>query len=117
MPVYDFEAALTESVAVAIGAGRTREWAESVATFDPFAGDFGDGSERTLDDRLVIARRRGPCRGHDGECKAGVAKGEITRVIRMVDGDGFYGGRICVRCLDAAYAEDHGEDDGEVSDA
>ena len=105
MSTYNYEAALSESVATAIASGRDEGWAVFVATEDPFAGDFGDGSERTFEDRLVVAKRGGPCRGMVGTCEHGVRKGEIARVVRKVDGDGFYGGRICIRCLDALYAE------------
>lgn len=105
MAQYNYETSLAESVATAIANGRDEGWAVHVATEDPFAGDFGDGSERTLEDRLIIAKRRGPCRGMDGPCDHGVRKGEIARVIRKVDSDGFYGGRVCIRCLDAVYAD------------
>ena len=82
----------------------SRAWLEIAGSFDPFAGDFGDGTKRTLRDEIVTAKRGGPCREDggifDGQC-GGVKKGELARVIKMVDGDGFYGGRICARCLDA----------------
>ena len=97
----------------------TPKWLEVAGSFDPFAGDFGDGSERTLRDEIVIAKRRGPCREDGGifdrQC-GGVKKGEWTRVIKMVDGEGFYGGRICVRCLDAYVGElfVDGDDDDET---
>ena len=109
---YNLETSVAASIAVAVAAGRTAEWAEYVVTSDLFAGDFGDGSERTLADHLTIAQRGGPCR----ECQhtdraAPIVKGEIVRVIKMVDSEGFYGGRVCVRCLDRDYAEAHGDDE------
>lgn len=109
---YDFEASLTASIEVAIAAGRTKQWAEYVATTDLFAGDFGDGSERTLVDHLTIAKRGGLCRecAHT-EHAAPIAKGEIVRVIKMADSEGFYGGRVCVRCLDRDYDEMHDDDE------
>lgn len=110
---YDFETSVRESVALATSLGRTAEWAEYVVTSDPFAGDFGDGSERTLEDRLVVAKRGGPCRGFDGPCERGVAKGDLVRVIRKVDSDGFFGGRLCPACLDADWRETQDEDAGE----
>lgn len=92
------------------------EWLESAGHFDPFAGDFGDGSARTLRDEVVIAKRGGPCREDggifDAQC-GGVKKGEWTRVIKMADSEGFYGGRICVRCLDAYVAEEFDAEDDE----
>lgn len=111
---YNPETALAESIQTAVSAGHTREWAEHVATFDPFAGDFGDGSERTLDDRLVIAKRAGPCRGFDGPCSRGVRKGEVARVIKKVDSEGFYGGRLCVECLNEDWRQTHDDVEGEA---
>lgn len=89
----------------------SQEWLAIAGSFDPFLGDFGDGSSRTLRDEIVIAMRSGPCRedGTDRQC-GGVRKGELARVIKMVDSDGFYGGRICVRCLDAYVAEEFQDD-------
>lgn len=104
---YNFDESVSASKAVAVAAGRTEAWGEHVATSDLFAGDFGDGSERTLFDRLAIAKRGGPCR----ECDTPIVKGEITRVVKMADAEGFYGGRVCVRCLDADYDQTHDEED------
>lgn len=109
MSTYNFGESVAASVAVAVAAGRTAEWGEYVVTTDLFAGDFGDGSERTFADHLTIAKRAGPCR----ECDTPIAKGEIVRVIKMADSEGFYGGRVCVRCLDRDYAETHDEGDEE----
>lgn len=61
---------------------------------------------KTLRDELTIAQRRGACR----ECGGDILKGEIARVIKMVDSEGFYGGRVCVRCLDADAADMVDED-------
>ena len=112
MTPYNLEESVTASKEVAIAAGRTAEWAEYVVTSDLFAGDFGDGSERTFVDHLTIAKRGGPCR----ECQhtdhaAPIVKGEIVRVIKMADSEGFFGGRVCVRCLDRDYAEGNPSDD------
>lgn len=111
--VYDFEASVRESVELAVSLGRDPVWAKYVVTSDPFDGDFGDGSGRTLEDRLVVAKRGGPCRGFAGPCGRGIAKGDLVRVIQKVDSDGFYGGRLCPSCLDAYWMEAHGSDDEE----
>lgn len=114
MSTYNFEESVAASKAVAIAAGHTAEWAEYVVTSDLFAGDFGDGSERTLADHLTIAKRGGPCRecAHTDHATP-IVKGEIVRVIKMADSEGFYGGRVCIRCLDRDYAEAHDEGDEE----
>lgn len=102
---------LEQSIALAVANGRTAEWADHVCTFDPFDGDFGDGSERALVDELRIAKRAGPCRGFDGPCGRGVQKGDIVRVIKMVDIEGFYGGRLCTACLDADWKQTHEDEE------
>ena len=90
----------------------TPEWIFDVGAFDPFEGDFGDGTERTLRDEVVIAKRSGRCRNADMfEGCEGVKKGEYTRVIKKADSEGFYGGRVCQSCLDAALREMYGDDD------
>jgi hypothetical protein len=104
---YSFPASIDAARALAAANGRTEEWGEYAVTSDLFAGDFGDGSERTLADHLTITKRAGVCR----ECDKPISKGEIARVIKMVDSEGFYGGRVCVRCLDEDYAETHGDED------
>ena len=86
-------------------------WADRVLSFDVFAGDFGDGSERELLNDLAIAKRGGRCR----ECAQPVRKGEITRRIKMADNEGFYGGRVCEACCAAMAASD--EDGGEGIEA
>jgi hypothetical protein len=112
MSPYNLEESVTASRAVAVAAGRSAEWAEYVVTSDLFAGDFGDGSERTLADHLTIAKRGGRCHGcAQTDLAAPIVKGEIVRVIKMVDSEGFYGGRVCVRCLDRDYAEGNPSDD------
>ena len=72
-------------------------WTRNVIDYDPFDGDFGDGSERTLTDEIRIAKRGGTCR----ECAQPVTKGMLVRVIKKADSEGFYGGRVCEPCCDA----------------
>jgi len=76
---------------------RDETWRDLVLSHDLFAGDFGDGSERTLCNKIAIAKRGGKCR----ECTGPIKKGETIRVIKMVDSEGFYGGRCCQACCDA----------------
>lgn len=89
------------------------EWRELVTEYDPFDGDFGDGTERTLRDDVSVAKRRGVCR----ECGQPILKGEIVRTIKKADSEGFYGGRCCVLCCEAmakvsfAYRGGFGGDD------
>lgn len=91
----------------------TPEWIFDAGTFNPFEGDFGDGTDRTIRDEVVIAKRSGRCR-NAGAWRActGVKRGEYTRAIKRVDRDGFYGGRLCQSCLDATLREMYGGDVG-----
>ena len=84
-------------------------WQEDVLAYDPFDGDIGDGSERTIADEIRVAKRRGTCR----ECGEDIRKGMLVRVIKKVDSDGFYGGRVCEPCCDAMAAVSRalGDDD------
>lgn len=92
-------------------------WSELVLEYDPFDGDFGDGSERTLTDEIRVAKRRGECR----ECGETITAGQLTRVIKKVDSDGFYGGRCCELCCNAmAHVSEamrgEGDDDSAMTD-
>ena len=93
------------------------EWNRLVLGYDPFEGDYGDGSERTLCDEIRIVKRRGKCR----ECGQPIERGTFARVIKKADSDGFYGGRICQECCNCmaeitAYMESPVEDDEEEID-
>lgn len=104
---FDIEAAIAASQVTAATKGKPANYAEIVITDDLFAGDFGDGSERTLTDELRIAKRMGPCR----ECDRGIRKGDLVRVVKMADSEGFYGGRLCAACCDETYARYAGNTD------
>lgn len=120
-PKWTQEAAIEAGVLLAAGAPhyKSREWVELALSYDPFCGDFGDGTERVIKDELAVARRGGKCMCGEECCGSGrVVKGTLTRVIRRVDSDGWYGGRACVACLDAEaqQAQADGEDAKEVLD-
>lgn len=105
---WSLEASIEAGALLAAGQphNKSREWVEAALGFDPFMGDFGDGTERVFKDELAVALRGGRCMcGDDCRGTGRVNKGELARVIRRVDGDGWYGGRVCVRCLDAEGAE------------
>jgi len=92
----------------------SEEWNRLVLAYDPFEGDFGDGSERTLCDEIRIVKRGGKCR----ECDQAIVRGTFARVIKKTDSDGFYGGRVCQECCNCmaeitVYMESPIEDDEE----
>lgn len=95
----------------------SEEWNRLVLGYDPFEGDYGDGSERTLCDEIRIVKRGGKCR----ECDQAIVRGTFARVIKKADSDGFYGGRICQECCNCmaeitAYMESPIEDDEEINE-
>lgn len=79
------------------------DYKSAVLAEDLFAGDFGDGSERVIVDEVRVVKRRGICR----ECLGPIRKGEVCRVVKMVDREGFYGGRCCQDCCDAMASADY----------
>ena len=112
MPAYSLEAAIAASRPFADAKGKPERFTEIVLTEDLFAGDFGDGTTRTWTDELRIAKRAGACR----ECDRGVKAGDLVRVVKMSDSDGFYGGRVCEACCDETYARHAEMDDEDSSD-
>lgn len=90
-----------ELLALLYTAGRTGEWAGMVLSFDPFDGDFGDGSERTLINTVAPARRGGTCR----HCGGQIQKGDLVRTLKQRDREGLFGGRYCTACCDAMALE------------
>lgn len=108
MSTWNLDAAIATSRPLADAKNKPERFAEIVLTEDLFAGDFGDGTTRTWTDELRIAKRGGSCR----ECARGIKPGDLVRVVKMSDADGFYGGRVCEACCDDVYAE-HAEDEDE----
>lgn len=93
------------------------EWNRLVLDYDPFEGDFGNGSERKLCDEIRVVKRRGKCR----ECGQDVARGTFARTIKKADSEGLYGGRICQDCCNCMakivlYMEQPCEDGGSDED-
>lgn len=93
------------------------EWNRLVLDHDPFEGDYGDGSERTLCDEIRIVKRGGKCR----ECDQAIVRGTFARVIKKADSEGLYGGRICQDCCTCmaeitAYMECPTEDNEEIDE-
>lgn len=72
---------------------------------DPFAGDFGDPGDRVLRNRIVTARKSGPCQ----DCAQTIVPGERVRSLAAVfDGD-VRSYRWCALCCAAMTADDDGE--------
>ena len=55
-----------------------------ILSFDPFEGDFGTPGDKVFTNRMVIARKPGPC----SHCDMEIAKGErVRRQTSKFDGD------------------------------
>lgn len=55
-----------------------------VLAYDPFDGDFGEPGDRTLLDKMAVARKSGPCHLCDGE----IVPGErVRRRTDIADGE------------------------------
>ena len=75
------------------------KWERDVLDYDPFAGDKDDGGYRTLRDRIITARKSGPC----AEWGEQVAPGTRVRAMTAV-GDGHVATtRSCHACCEAMF--------------
>lgn len=81
---------------------------ELTLSFDPFEGDFGAPGDKVLTNRMVIARKPGPC----SHCATAIQKGErIRRQTSKFDGE-LMTHRWCALCCTAmASYEAESEDD------
>jgi len=64
---------------------------------DPFAGDFGEPDDRTLRDKIVVARKAGPC--HD--CAQTIKPGERVRSRSDIFDGQMMSFRWCEKCCEA----------------
>lgn len=85
----------------------------AILNFDPFEGDFGEPGDTVLSNKMVTARKAGPC----SHCAHGIQPGERVRSMTAKFGD-FMSYRWCAGCC-AVMAEielndcpNDGEDDG-----
>lgn len=78
------------------------EWIQAVLDYDPFDGDFGDGTEHSIANEIRVAKRGGKC----WQCGGPIQKGEVVRVFKIADSEGIYGGRCCRACCDAMAVRD-----------
>lgn len=78
--------------------------------FDMFAGDFGDGTDRCLYDKIVKVRKEHRCHICDGETKVG----ELARSAKWIfDGElmSYYCCQECVIAMAKSEADDDDEED------
>jgi hypothetical protein len=78
--------------------------------FDPFDGDFGDQGDRTLSDRMVVARREHGC----SHCLGRIAVGERHRSRTGIADGSLMAWRWCAACCGAMVAEMASETDDDA---
>ncbi|MDH1253047.1 hypothetical protein N5C67_10320 [Comamonas thiooxydans] len=80
-------------------------------SFNPFDGDFGEPGDTVLSNKMVVARKEGPC----SHCGSLIFKGERVRSMSAKFGD-FMRYRWCASCCDvmaAVYLHDEADEDDE----
>ncbi|SDY54621.1 hypothetical protein [Delftia lacustris] len=90
----------------------TTAWENHVLAFDPFDGDFGDQGDRVLSNKLVTARKPGPC----AHCGCQIAQGERVRSMSARFDGQLMSYRWCALCCEAMAKCDVGDDSGDDSD-
>lgn len=65
----------------------------AILNFDPFQGDFGEPGDSILANKMVTARKPGPC----SHCEQEIQKGERVRSMAAKFGD-FMRYRWCAAC-------------------
>jgi len=92
----------------------TQEMKDYALSFDMFAGDFGDGTERCLHDKIVKARKAHRCHICDGVTKAG----ELARSAKWIfDGElmTYYCCQECVLAMAKCEScDDESAEDGDA---
>lgn len=84
---------------------------QSILDFDPFEGDFGAPGDRVLTNKMVVARKEGPC----AHCALTIKRGErVRRQTGLFDGE-LMTHRWCALCCQAMAAY-YGDGDGGSED-
>lgn len=77
---------------------------QQVLTHDPFAGDFGGPGDRCLKDKMVTARKSGPCHN----CNQVIQTGDRVRSRSDIADGELMSFRWCRLCCEAMAADDDG---------
>ena len=89
----------------------TADFESDVLAFDPFEGDFGEPGDSVLRDKMVTARKEGPC----SHCGCQICKGERVRRMSARFGD-LMSYRWCTLCC-AAMAKCQAEEYDDADEA
>lgn len=93
----------------------TAGFESNVLAFDPFEGDFGEPGDKVFSNKLVTARKEGPC----SHCGCQIHKGERVRSMSARFGD-LMSYRWCAACCVAmakCQAEENSDDDSDNAPA
>lgn len=85
----------------------TEDFERDVLAFDPFDGDFGEPGDSVLRNKMVTARKEGPC----SHCGNQICRGERVRSMSARFGD-LMSYRWCAPCC-AAMAKHQAEEDSD----
>lgn len=90
----------------------TQEKDALILEFDPFEGDFGDSGDCVLQNKMVLARKEGPC----AHCGSQIKKGERVRSQQSKFDGQLMSHRWCAACCDAmaTYYPADDDEDGEI---
>ena len=84
----------------------------AILNFDPFEGDFGEPGDSILSNKMVTARKAGPC----SHCAQEIKPGERVRSMSAKFGD-FMHYRWCAACCSVmAYVDIYLESDDELAE-
>ncbi|MDX7989494.1 hypothetical protein FE392_19780 [Xenorhabdus sp. 12] len=86
---------------------RDQDYADAVLSFYLFEGDFGDGSERCLKDKIGITRKESHCH----ICDEIIPQKSIARLSTWVFDGEILHYRCCTACCDAMVSSVNGDDD------
>jgi hypothetical protein len=87
------------------------KWERDVLAYNPFEGDFGDPSDVTFKDRLILARKQYTCQ----HCRGTIFQREQHRYIAARFDGNMMTYRYCSACCDAMAGS--WKDGGEALDA
>lgn len=89
---------------------------ESALYFNPFEGDFGSCSDRTLKNKIVKFRKPHVCHICDAETKVGETGRNLVEIFEGEIGSFYFCQECCVAMAKSVDGDDDGDDDCEEID-
>lgn len=91
---------------------------EKALDFDPFEGDFGESSDRTLKDKIIKVRKPHTCHICDGSISAGEPARNIVQVFEGQIGSWYFCHECCkamVKLFEFDSENEDGNEDDEIN--